>query len=112
MQPDPKNEYLISEFLLYSQKFVINNNELAKRSVIADEGNSMPGRSDRGGGEAFLYSKKSVRDFLGLTDLHGVLMDFYLNQRKFCQRCTIFVGSEMPLRSNHKQRQSKRQKLL
>ena len=46
MQPDLKTEYLISEFLLYFQKFVLNNNELTKQSVIADEGNSMPGRSD------------------------------------------------------------------
>ena len=41
--------------------------------------------------------RKSVRDFPRQKDFYGLWMDFSWKQKDFCQKCTKFFRSEMPL---------------
>ena len=40
--------------------------------------------------------RKSVRDFSEQKDFDGFLMDFFLKQKDFRQRCTRFLGVNAP----------------
>ena len=47
--------------------------------------------------ERCITPSNGVRNFLGTLELLEGIRDFFEKQKDFCQNCTIFLGSDLPL---------------